>query len=185
MKFSTIIPFFSCITIATCYQCKWTACEGRLMNGDEICGHYGYAVYTGKRRRGDCNWDAEEKLCCSKPPPVACKWSSCEGIFKSGNDVCGRNIIGHYTGRKIKSDCKWDSARMECCDKAPMSLGCKWVPTCLLESYESREAKCANEFGAEYMPTRTLRCANLFGVAYECCPSNIEQEENLVFDETH
>lgn len=34
------------------------------------------------------------------------------------------------------------------------------------------------------MPTRTLRCPYLTGFSYECCPSNIEQKENLKFDET-
>lgn len=91
MKIVTIVTFFVCITIAICYrnenfpfiaslffkyfhhdlaECGWTACEGRLMYGNGICEHYGYGVFTGKRRRGNCNWDAEEKFCCSKPPAV-------------------------------------------------------------------------------------------------------------------
>lgn len=122
---------------------------------DMVCsqGKEEEAIVTGMRRKNFAaqnhqqwvNFTQFETFCSLRKKSdvcTECKWSSCEGLFKDGNGICEKSINGHFTGTRSKRDCKWHSARVECCDKAPMSNANHWINSHTLTKKKFRCGMC-------------------------------------------
>ncbi|KAJ6644058.1 hypothetical protein Bhyg_09024, partial [Pseudolycoriella hygida] len=105
--------------------------------------------------------------CASDLDDYSCKWSDCEDMDMSNDDVCTNIGFNVFSSQTARPGCPTNTTKRLCCTPIPSVRGeCKWTNSCYTSSMPPKNA-CEMEFNLS-LRGKMAPCQNDL-VRYECC----------------